>query len=166
MAFRDGPIVNRPDRPPAVRTQLGKDGEPCLTGLALDLIRPHSSNSGRRSNAAIPAKRGGLPAWRLARVIGRMHSRLADDPDMDELAKTAGLSRAQFFRAFKQETRTTPARYLEQIRIKQAKRLLSNRSLDCALVAKMVGLGNRHRLCDAFRRCTRMTPAEYRATLR
>lgn len=64
-------------------------------------------------------RKGGMAGWRLTRVIEHMQADVSRKLAVSDLIETSGLSRAQFFRAFKQSTGLTPRRYLAALDPKQ-----------------------------------------------
>ena len=62
-----------------------------------------------------PAK-GGLPGWKLKRVLEHLDARLAEAVAIEDLMAVTGLSRAQLFRAFKASTGETPLAFVARLR--------------------------------------------------
>jgi transcriptional regulator GlxA family with amidase domain len=87
---------------------------------------------------------------------------LADDLRVEVLAARAGMSERTFARAFRRETGTTPAAFIESLRVEAAKRLLESSDLTVAAVADRVGLRHGETLHRAFRRSVGTTPDRYR----
>jgi AraC family transcriptional regulator len=85
--------------------------------LAARLIEPRPSSDPADSLAS-----GGLVPWRLRRVTDYMAAHLGEDIALADLTALTGLSRAQFFRAFRQSTGQTPRRYLARLRLAAAPR--------------------------------------------
>ena len=124
-----------------------------------------SDFSPRPANLPSPAPdigRGGLPGWRLRRVIDFMTENLGRDIDVDELVSRCGLSRAQFFRAFRQSTGQTPHRYLVGLRLDQARDLLESSNMPVADVARAVGMGSNAGFARLFRQRFGDQPSRYR----
>ncbi|UDY35999.1 GlxA family transcriptional regulator [Dermatobacter hominis] len=91
-----------------------------------------------------------------------MADHLADDLSVPALADRAGMSERTFARAFRDETGTTPAAYVESLRLEAARRLLETTDLTVAGVAREVGLRSPERLHRAVRRHLGTTPDRYR----
>jgi len=124
-----------------------------------------SDFSPRPANLPSPAPdigRGGLPGWRLRRVIDFMTENLGRDIDVDELVSRCGLSRAQFFRAFRQSTGQTPHRYLVGLRLERARMLLETTTLAVADVTRAVGMGSNAGFARLFQERFGDQPARYR----
>ncbi len=109
--------------------------------------------------------RGGLPGWRLRRVVDYFHEHRACDIGYEQLTEIAGLSRAQFFRAFKQSMGCSPGRYLERIRLDEAKRALERKAtLEEAAVGG--GFATVAAMSRPFRRIFGISPSDYRSWYR
>lgn len=99
-------------------------------------------------------------------AIAELQRWLSDNIDGDltvaALAARAGMSPRTFARAFRRETGTTPAAYVEQLRIEAARRLLETTDLTVTAVAHRVGMRHAETLHRAFHRCVGTTPESYR----
>jgi transcriptional regulator GlxA family with amidase domain len=87
---------------------------------------------------------------------------LDDDLTVPALARHVGMSQRQFARAFAAEIGTTPAVYVENLRLEAARRLLETSDLTVETVARTVGLSLAETLYRAFRRRLGTTPDQYR----
>ena len=87
---------------------------------------------------------------------------LTEDLGIAALAARASMSERTFVRAWRAETGTTPAAYVEALRIEAARRLLETSDLTVAAIAAEVGLGRPERLHRAVRRRLGTTPDQYR----
>ncbi len=134
-----------------------------LTAALTRLLRAHSaappgagSVAPSRSPASVRAVRDLLP------------QRLADPPSLAELATMTGLSQFALLRAFRRETGMPPHAYLNQLRVRHARRLL-DRGLAPAEVAAQIGFADQAHLTRHFKRVVGVPPAAYqreRLTLR
>ena len=80
------------------------------------------------------------------------------------LARQAGLSVAAFNRAFRRHFGTTPARYVIEVRVREAARLLLQTEKPLDAIAEETGFSNRAYLSRMFRRVTGEAPAGFRRT--
>jgi transcriptional regulator GlxA family with amidase domain len=91
---------------------------------------------------------------------------VAEHPEADltvpVLAELASMSERNFARAFKQEIGVTPGRYVEQVRLEAARRLLEDTSEPVAAVASSCGFGTAETMRRSFLRALGCAPAEYR----
>jgi transcriptional regulator GlxA family with amidase domain len=68
--------------------------------------------------------RAGSQAHRVAEAIYHLQSSLDETVDVDRLARSAGMSRAAFFRHFKDATAMSPLQYQKRLRLLEAQRLM------------------------------------------
>jgi transcriptional regulator GlxA family with amidase domain len=91
-----------------------------------------------------------------------MADHLDEELSVDLLAERSGMAPRTFARAFRRETGTTPAVYVETIRVETARRLLEDTDLTVAAIAATVGMRHAETLHRAFRRRVGTTPDRYR----
>jgi AraC-like DNA-binding protein len=124
----------------------------------------------RRYLESLPEdQRGWLAGLRdpsVAHVLGLFHEEPARDWTLDELARSAGLSRAVLADRFAQMVGCAPMRYLTLWRMQIAARLIADRGLNIAAVAHEVGYGSEAAFSRAFKRTTGVSPASWRAGMR
>jgi transcriptional regulator GlxA family with amidase domain len=91
---------------------------------------------------------------------------IAEHPEADlsvpALAAAANLSPRQFSRAFTAETGVPPGRYVDQVRLETARRLLEDTADGVAEVARRAGYGTAEAMRRAFVQALDVSPAEYR----
>ncbi len=101
--------------------------------LSIDL-RP----AGAAQQMPLPQHQAG-PAERLAELPSWISSRLHRDLTIEVLAGRACLSPRHFYRLFKETFKSTPAAFVEQLRIKEAHRRLAAQCENVESVANAVG---------------------------
>ncbi len=133
-----------------------------LATLAITVLRRHSSlvQESHPVRTGSTAK-GGLTGWQLRRVLEYMAAHTLDDFGLDELVNITGLSRAQFFRAFRKSTGQTPARQMLQLRMQYAANLLEQ-GRTIADVGGLFSYSNSSHFAAAFRRYNGANPSEWR----
>jgi len=94
----------------------------------------------------------------LAWLEDHFHLKLS----VEDLADRACMSPRNFARIFLRETGTTPARYVELVRLEQAIRLLEDRNRPFVSIAMDCGFSSTEQLRRAFRRHFGISPGEYR----
>ncbi len=99
---------------------------------------------------------------RIERVISHIDRHHERQPNLDELARVAGLSVFHFSREFRRWAGLSPTRYLRTLSLSVAKQELDDRSsvLAAAWAAGMSGGGRLH---DLFVQFEAVTPGEYKA---
>ena len=131
-----------------------------LAPAAIDARRPAPAPAA----PTIPAS-GGLPGWRLRRVLDAIEQRLSEPLDLSGLAGVAGCSPTHLSRAFKRSTGLSPSVWLTRRRMARALLLLEDRSLSLAEIALSVGFAAQPQFTTAFRRVTGETPGRVRRDL-
>lgn len=115
---------------------------------------------------------GTAPADALPRAAGLEPTRawaverLAEPLDIAALARHASVSERTFARRFREETGTTPGRWLTDQRVAAAQALLERTDLPVEDVATQSGFGSAASLREHFARRTRTTPTAYRRAFR
>jgi transcriptional regulator GlxA family with amidase domain len=99
-----------------------------------------------------------LPAWARARLTQVL--------DVHTLAKTVAMSPRTFARQFELHFRTTPARWIQSLRVEAARTHLETRELPLKAIASITGFRDEQALRRAFWQQLSMTPKEYRQRAR
>jgi transcriptional regulator GlxA family with amidase domain len=81
---------------------------------------------------------------------------------VEALAERAHMSPRNFARAFRAQTGTTPARYVERVRLEAARRRLEETREPVAEVARACGFGTAETMRRSFLRALQVGPSEYR----
>jgi transcriptional regulator GlxA family with amidase domain len=87
---------------------------------------------------------------------------LEQDLTVDQLAAQAGMSVRNFSRAFKDDTGSTPADFVEAARLDAARRMLEETGTPLKRVAARSGFHDQNSLRRAFVRRLGVTPGDYR----
>ena len=111
-------------------------------------------------SAQLRAQPASQPA--IAELQRWLPAHLTDDLSVDVLAGRSSMSARTFARAFVRETGTTPAAFVEELRVEAAQRLLETTDLTVAAIAGRVGIQHAETLHRAFRRRVGTTPDQYR----
>jgi AraC-like DNA-binding protein len=93
-------------------------------------------------------------------VTGLLAERIADPPSLDELAQVTGMSPFTLLRAFRGQTGLPPHAYLNQLRVRLARRML-DRGVPPAEVAVAVGFADQAHLTRHFKRIMGVPPGAY-----
>ena len=93
-----------------------------------------------------------------------IESNYASQISIHDTAGKAGMSHAAFIKAFKLYQGITPARFLMQVRTRQAADLLANTNLPIEDIADRTGFPNRAYLSRVFSKITGKAPAQFRKT--
>ena len=98
---------------------------------------------------------------RLAFVIRYIRKNLTRQHAIEDLAQKACLSRAQFFRAFKNEVGETPVQFILRERIEMAKRMLRFRKSSITDVCYQCGFSSVNYFSRIFRKQVGMSPSQW-----
>ena len=104
--------------------------------------------------------------WRVRRAIATMRQGPADVPDMAELARASGLSRAHFFRLFAQTTGMAPRMFANMLRLESAMAEVMAGERALAEVSDELGFSVPAHFTRFFRDHAGAAPSEYRALAR
>lgn len=107
--------------------------------------------------------KGGLPRYRLRRVLEYVGDNLTDDLGISELASLAGMSPHYFCELFKRSTGCPPHRFVLLQRIERAKELLQNPMLSVLEVGMRAGFQNPSHFARMFQRFVGITPSKFRS---
>ncbi len=91
-----------------------------------------------------------------------MRTNFASPLTLEDIAGAAHISPSYFHLIFKNSVGVTPARYLLDVRMREAQKLLINTSLPLSDVAGMCGFDSQSYFTDVFRREEGVTPGKFR----
>lgn len=113
--------------------------------------------------STISAEHGEQPSHRLIRPgVEYLDARFGDpDLNLDAAAKCAGLSTVYFRKLFTKSYGVSPGRYVQQLRMAQARRLLCERELSVEQVALTCGYRSVYSFSNAFHKFTGISPTGY-----
>ena len=98
----------------------------------------------------------------LAKVLSLIRKNLQNNLNIDDLARSVGISRRALYLRFEKHLGTSPLQEILRQRIKKAKSLLVGTTLPLAKIAELSGFGNPYNFSRAFRRETGISPREHR----
>jgi AraC family transcriptional regulator len=129
----------------------------CIDMICVELVR--SFRQGRPARPDVHT--GGLAAWRMRLLLRRIHDE-APAPRIAELAALCGLTERQLGRAFKAETGITIGRFVDEVTMERAHRLLTTTRWPIAKIARELGYAGSDSFAQAFRRVSGTSPARLR----
>lgn len=98
----------------------------------------------------------------IRRAIDAIRDRYEEPLSLDDLARSAMISKFHFLRTFRRVTGVTPGRFLSAVRINEAKHLLSTTTLSVAEISVQVGYGSLGTFTRRFTECVGLSPTAYR----
>ncbi|XPV76245.1 MAG: GlxA family transcriptional regulator [Desulfovibrio sp.] len=109
------------------------------------------------------------PMWcrqQASETFAELHTwllqNLSSAISVEDMAEFSAMSTRNFSRVFKNTTKVTPSKYLENIRLDRARELLSSGSDSIDSIALECGFKREERLRKAFLRKFAITPSQYR----
>lgn len=97
----------------------------------------------------------------MAAVVEYIRDNITQALDIDALAKKACMSRANFYRSFKQELGVTPNQFIQQERLRLARQYLRDRFYTVTQVCYMTGFNDLNHFIRTFKRHTGRTPKAF-----
>ena len=135
-------------------------GETLANALAVYLLKRYTVR--RRAPVAY---RGGLPGYRLRRVLDYIGDNLSDDLSLSELAGVAGMSAHYFAELFRKSTGHSPHRYVLLQRIDHAKQSLCERGTSVIEAALAAGFENPSHFARVFRKFVGTSPSRFQSEM-
>ncbi|MGV9787574.1 helix-turn-helix domain-containing protein [Streptomyces sp. NPDC003435] len=96
------------------------------------------------------------------RAIATIHQKYHEPLALDDLARSAMMSKFYFIRVFQRTTGVTPGRFLSAVRLHAAKPLLVHTSASVADISAQVGYGSASTFSRRFTASVGLSPTEYR----
>ncbi|MBI9096406.1 MAG: response regulator [Sphaerochaeta sp.] len=91
-----------------------------------------------------------------------IEQRYQSNVNLEELSRELGLTSTYLSKLFKREVGVKFKEYLLEKQISEAKRMLRETNDKIYEIAEAVGYSDQHYFSDVFKRCTTLTPLEYR----
>jgi len=133
-------------------------GESLANALAVYLVKRYAV---RRVTPVI--FKGGLPGYRLKRVLDYIADSLEENISLSQLAAIAGMSPHYFSELFKQSTGRAPHNYVLLQRIERAKQQLRDPKRSIIDAGLDAGFQNPSHFARVFRKLEGTTPSKFRA---
>ena len=116
--------------------------------------------------AGVQGVLGVLAERRLQPALLGMFARLDKPFTLAEMARCCHMSRATFVRLFQQKAQAAPAATLQQLRMAQASRWLSDDNRPVSSISAAVGYQSEAAFSRAFKKCFGASPGNYRRQFR
>ncbi len=98
----------------------------------------------------------------IKRCLDYIHRNYSDENlGLQKLGESLGYTSSYLSRLFKQETGRNVVDYINEVRIKSAKRMLLDSRVKAYNVSEAVGYNNYSYFCRVFKKITEMSPSEY-----
>ena len=126
--------------------------------LVLFLRRP----GGQSQYSTLLAQQEGIENARMRDLPVWVKEHLSRKLDVENLADAAAMSPRTFVRQFKAQFNTTPARWVQSLRVEAAMQHLEDRNTPLSKVARITGFRDEQALRRAFLQQIGVTPKQYR----
>ncbi|UVW29187.1 GlxA family transcriptional regulator [Massilia sp. H6] len=103
---------------------------------------------------------------RFAELLKWMASQSREDLSVQRLAARVAMSPRNFHRRFTEALGTTPANYVQTLRLDEARRLLTDGTLSIERIAARSGYASSEAMRAAFQRHLQVSPSEFRLRFR
>lgn len=130
-------------------------------GLIVELSRFFDETASGLGSAT-----GQLAPWQLHQIADYLEALSGHSPTLAELARLCGVSPDHLGRAFKRTTGQPIMKYVEQVRMRKAKTLLSRTDLPLKEISYRLGFPSQSGFSIAFRRRAGETPGKFRQQFR
>lgn len=125
-------------------------GEEVTRRAARELVVHQRRHGGQSQFSVLQDVR--LASGRFDELIGWIRTNLHADISVESLADRAAMSARNFARVFRSETGTTPARFVEKLRLEAARQSVETTGLSLQQIAKQTGFEDPERMRMAFMR--------------
>lgn len=98
----------------------------------------------------------------LTSLLAWIEANLGRDLSLSVLARRGALSERTLSRRFREQTGTTPAKWVTRARVRRAQRLLETTDLDLERIAELAGFASATVMRACFRRVAKTSPAAHR----
>jgi len=101
----------------------------------------------------------------MRKAISYIKTNIGKKITVSQLANIAGQGQTTFFKSFKKATGRTPADYILNERIRQAKVLIAKQQFSFQEIAYKCGFNSYEYFCSSFKKIENRKPSEYRREL-
>lgn len=162
---RDGAIATSAGISTGIDLALALVEEDCGRKVALSIARRmvlYLKRPGGQAQFSTQLRAQMAVEGPLARLLVWLEEHAHLKLSVNELAERAAMSPRNFARIFMKETKMTPLKYIDQIRLERAIRLLEETAYPMEMVADGSGFASAEQLRRVFRQRMGITPVEYR----
>lgn len=131
-------------------------GDNVAHAAARELVIHHRRQGGQSQFSVMQDMK--LASGKFDALIGWIRTNIAADICVEAMAEKAGMSARNFARVFRAETGTTPAKFVEKLRLEAARQLVETTALSLQQVAEKTGFSDPERMRVAFVRAYGQPP--------
>lgn len=145
--------------------EMSKSADPGLRESALYLLASFLYRwFCRQTPARADNETGRTNRLHAEKALALMQKSVRDNALIEDFARKLGLSEEHFIRIFRDEVHMTPHQYFMRLKIEGASGLLISTDRAIGDISAWFGFENQFHFSRVFRKCTGMSPAEYRRT--
>jgi transcriptional regulator GlxA family with amidase domain len=137
-------------------------GQKAAAAIAHTLVLYHRRPSYEAQYSTLLAQQSDVSGTRLRDLPAWAKSRLTQKLDVNTLARAVSMTPRTFARQFELHFKTTPARWVQSLRVEAACSLLAADDMPMKAIAKLTGLRDEQSLRRVFLQQLKITPKEYR----
>jgi transcriptional regulator GlxA family with amidase domain len=137
-------------------------GHAVATSIARTLVLFLRRPGGQAQYSTVLAQQEGIENAQMRDLPAWVRAHLNRKLEVDVLAGVAAMSPRTFVRQFKAQFNTTPARWVQSLRVEAAMQRLANRNLSIGKIARDTGFRDEQALRRAFLQQIAVTPKQYR----
>ena len=100
----------------------------------------------------------------FAEILFYMERHISEPITLDTLAEISHLEKIYFLKKFKKDMHTPPMRYLQNLRMNEAQKLLLHADMNVTQIASAVGFPSVHHFSATFKKHFGMSPSEYKSS--
>jgi transcriptional regulator GlxA family with amidase domain len=141
-----------------VEADLGREVSLAVARFLVMFLKRPGGQSQFSGQLAMQLLEGG----RLSSLLHWIANHLADDLTLEVMAAQVHVSPRNLHRMFLREVGTTPARFVEALRVEEARRRLEDCHLPCERIATDCGFRTEERMRRSFKRKLHTLPESYR----
>ena len=93
-----------------------------------------------------------------------MTKMVRENSTIEDISWKLGLSEEHFIRVFRDEVRMTPYQYFTRLKVEGASGMLMSTDKSVGEISAWFGFENQFHFSRIFKKCTGMSPVEYRKT--
>jgi transcriptional regulator GlxA family with amidase domain len=136
-------------------------GATTALGVARDLVM-YMKRPGNQAQFSAPLAAQSRATGRMAGLLEWLLEHLSETLTVERMSECVAMSPRNFRRVFATTFESTPARFIERLRLEQARLLLTSEHSSIEHIASAVGFNSVDTFRRAFRVCYDATPGEYR----
>ena len=114
-------------------------------------------------NSVSPAGQDRSMQLRMRQMLSYIHAHYGERITLSDIAASAGISEREASRCFSRCIQTSPVKYRNQVRLREAEKLLSQTGLSISAIAEETGFDSPGYFTKTFRAKNGITPKAFRA---